>query len=62
MKVSVDFDACEENAVCMGVCPEVFDVQDDGLHVLQEEPSDDLREKVKEAERACPTQAITVQD
>jgi ferredoxin len=62
MKVSVDFDTCDENAVCMGICPEVFDVQDDGLHVLQEEPGDDLREKVKDAERSCPTQAITVQD
>jgi ferredoxin len=62
MKVVVDFDLCEENAVCMGLCSQVFDVQDDGLHVLQDEPPDELRTKVEEAEQSCPTQAITIED
>ena len=63
MKVSVDFDTCEGNAVCMSICPEVFEVRDDGfLYLLQEEPGEELRDKLKGAERSCPTQAITVQD
>jgi ferredoxin len=62
MKVSVDFDLCDLNAVCMGICPEVFDVQGNELHVLQEEPGEELRESVKDAEDACPTLAITVSD
>jgi ferredoxin len=62
MKVVVDFDLCEENAVCMGLCPQVFDVQDDGLHVLQDEPPEELRAQVQEAEQSCPTQAITIED
>ncbi len=61
MKVVVDLNTCEENAVCMGIVPEVFDVQDDGLHVLQDSPGEDLRDKVEDAARQCPVQAITVQ-
>jgi len=63
MRVVVDFDACRSNAVCMGVAPEVFEVRDDGyLYVLQEEPPEELRPKVEEAARLCPTQAIRVED
>ncbi|HZU48740.1 MAG TPA: ferredoxin [Mycobacterium sp.] len=63
MKVFVDFDTCDGNAVCMSICPEVFELGDDGyLHVLQEEPGEDLRDKLKGAEVSCPTQAITIQD
>jgi ferredoxin len=62
MKVVVDFDACQSNAVCQGVAPEVFEVRDDGfLYVLQENPDEALRAKVEEAARTCPTQAITIE-
>jgi ferredoxin len=62
MRVVVDFDLCESNAVCMTVAPEVFEVRDDDfLYVLQEEPSEDLRPKVEEAARRCPKQAIRVE-
>lgn len=62
MRVEVDFDLCEENAVCMGLAPTVFDLQEDGLHVLQEEPGEQLRGRVQDAERMCPVRAITVRD
>ncbi len=62
MKVVVNYDLCESNAVCMGIAPEVFEVRDDDLlYVLQEEPSEELRSKVEEAARRCPKQAITVE-
>ena len=62
-KVVVDFDKCESNALCMGVAPEVFEVRDDDfLYVLQEEPTESLRERCDEAARICPNQAITIQD
>ena len=61
MKVVVDFDSCESNAVCEGLAPEVFEVRDDGfLYVLQETPGDELRAKVEAAVRACPKQAISI--
>ena len=63
MRVVVDFDACESNAVCMAVAPEVFEVRDDDfLYVLQENPPEDLRAKVEEAVRRCPKQAIKLED
>jgi ferredoxin len=61
MKVSVNFDTCDGNGVCMSICHEVFDVRDDGLHLLQKEPSTELRDKLKGAEVSCPTQAITLE-
>jgi ferredoxin len=69
MKVKVDFDLCEANAVCMDVAPEVFKVDDDdNLHILVKGSGDDvsgeipaaLRDKVKEAVRLCPRQALSI--
>ncbi|ALE85557.1 MULTISPECIES: ferredoxin [unclassified Pseudonocardia] len=63
MKVIVDFDRCESNAVCMGVAPEVFEVRDDDyLYILDENPAEALRPKVEEAARSCPKAAITIED
>ena len=63
MKVVVDYDKCKSNSVCMGVAPEVFEVRDDGfLYLLTEEPPEDLRPKLEEAVRTCPTQAISLAD
>ena len=63
MKVVVDFDKCQSNALCMSAAPEVFEVRDDGfLYVLDEHPPESLRGKVEEAVRNCPTQAITVEE
>ena len=62
MRVVVDYDLCESNAVCMSVVPEVFEVRDDDfLYVLQDEPPEELRAKVEEAARRCPKQAITIE-
>jgi len=63
MRVIVDYDQCESNALCMAAAPEVFEVRDDDLlYVLQDEPSEELREKVMTAARLCPKLAITIED
>ncbi|WP_017626326.1 ferredoxin [Nocardiopsis chromatogenes] len=63
MKVKVDYDLCESNAVCMGILPEVFEVRDDdNLYILQEEPPEELRPKLDEAVRMCPKQALSLED
>lgn len=63
MRVVVDFDSCESNAVCMAIAPEVFEVRDDDfLYLLMEEPPEELRDKVEEAVRRCPKQAIRLED
>jgi len=62
MRVVVDFDLCESNAVCMGIAPEVFEVREDNfLYLLQEEPPEELRPKMEEAVRMCPTGAISIE-
>ncbi|MCU1455620.1 MAG: subB [Acidimicrobiales bacterium] len=63
MRVVVDYDLCESNAVCVGAAPEVFEVrEDDFLYVLQDEPDETLRAKVEDAVRRCPKQAIKIED
>jgi len=63
MKVVVDYELCEANAVCVGCCPEVFRVEDDDtLTILIENPPENLRGKVEEAVRLCPRQAISLEE
>jgi ferredoxin len=63
MRVVVDYDLCESNALCMGIVPEVFEVrEDDLLYVLKENPPEELRDKVIEAVRTCPKAAISIED
>lgn len=63
MRVVVDFERCEANALCMAAAPEVFEVgDDDELRVLDQQPPDSLRAKVEAAARACPRMAITIED
>jgi ferredoxin len=61
MKVTVDFDRCQSNALCMDAAPDIFEVRDDGyLYVLNDEPGADRIGAAQEAARLCPTQAITL--
>jgi len=63
MRVIVDFDQCESNALCMAQAPEVFEVgDDDQLRVLDETPGEALRAAVVAAARVCPKTAITIVD
>ena len=63
MKIKVDYDLCEANAICMQQAPEVFKVdEDDNLHILDESPGPELREKVENAVRLCPRQALSLED
>jgi ferredoxin len=63
MRVVVDFDLCESNALCMGILPEVFEVRDDDLlYVIDEHPPEALRDRVEQAVRTCPKNAISIED
>ena len=63
MKIVVDFDLCEANAVCMEIEPEIFQVDDnDELHVLIESPGEEYRKKLEEAVRLCPRQALSIEE
>ncbi|HXY62961.1 MAG TPA: ferredoxin [Mycobacterium sp.] len=60
-KIEVDWDLCESNGVCMGIIPEVFRLEDDDtLTVLQEDVTPENEERVRDAVRQCPRQAISI--
>ncbi len=56
-------DLCIGCGICETICPEVFELRDDGLaYVIDESPSDDLKEAVEEAVEACPSEAIELEE
>jgi ferredoxin len=58
-EVVVDRDECEANAVCEGLLPEVFQVdEEDTLHILQPHPPAELLDQVQEAVDMCPKRAL----
>ncbi|MFI5780143.1 ferredoxin [Nocardia sp. NPDC051570] len=59
MKLSVDFDQCEANGICVGIAPDVFELDDeDQLHLgLTEVPSDRV-DDVATAVAQCPKAAL----
>ena len=63
MKIVVDHGECEANAVCVGILPDVFEVDDDDeLHVHDEYPSEEILPKVREAVDSCPKRALSLKD
>ena len=65
MRVTVDRALCEANALCAGLVPEVFSVdEEDELTILTPngEVAPDLVDRVREAVRCCPRMALSLED
>ena len=63
MRVRVDRDLCEANAVCAGLVPEVFEVDaEDNLIILAEQVPGELAGQVRHAVRSCPKTALRLED
>ena len=61
MKIKVDFDLCESNALCEAIAPENFEVDDDDfLQILDDEVTDENRERIERAVASCPKSAISI--
>lgn len=61
MKVQVDFDLCESNAVCEALAPAVFEIDDDEyLQIKKEQIGDEDLAAVKRAVSGCPKTAISL--
>jgi ferredoxin len=61
MELRVDRDLCEANAVCCGLAPDVFELDDDELLVIhQPDPADADLERVRKAVERCPTNALEI--
>jgi ferredoxin len=63
MRPSVDHDLCIGCGNCAEICPEVFELREDGYSwVVQEAPDESLRDCVEDAEESCPVEAISIED
>jgi ferredoxin len=63
VKVEVDRDACEANAVCAGLVPEVFEVDDDErLNILVADVPPALADAVRHAVMSCPKAALRLEE
>ncbi len=63
MKVQVDSGICAGFGVCLGLCPEVFELHDDGYAVvLVAEVPPEHEDAVRTAVGQCPANAISISD
>ncbi|RDI66201.1 ferredoxin [Nocardia pseudobrasiliensis] len=62
MKLSVDFDQCEANGICVGIAPDVFELDDeDQLHLSVAEVPEDRLDDVRTAVAQCPKAALKLE-
>ncbi|HBB64554.1 hypothetical protein A3K02_00765 [candidate division WS6 bacterium RIFOXYD1_FULL_33_8] len=66
MKVSIDPTKCIACGSCVAVCPEVFEMKEDGTVDVKSEWKDkaipeELESKVQEAHDMCPATAIVIE-
>lgn len=57
MEVDIDRDGCIGCGVCAQICPDVFQIAEDGLSELIAKP-DGFEDQVKEAADSCPVEVI----
>jgi ferredoxin len=60
MELRVDRDLCEANAVCCGLAPAVFALDDDEQLVITQPFDDELLERVRKAVDRCPKNALAL--
>jgi len=58
MELRVDRDLCEANAVCCGLAPDVFELDDDEQLVITQPFPPDRLERVQKAVERCPKNAL----
>jgi ferredoxin len=63
MKAVVDKDLCAACGICAEICPEVFEIGEDGIAIAKapEVPAG-VEDSCKDAAGQCPAEAIKVED
>ena len=63
MRARVIEEECIGDGCCADICPEVFEMRDDGLaYVIANPVPKDAKEKAKQACGECPTEAIVLEE
>jgi ferredoxin len=62
-KIVVDYDSCEANAVCVGIIPEVFYLDDDdNLWLHSDDVTPENEGRLRQAVASCPKAALKIVD
>ncbi len=60
-KVQVNWDLCESNAICVGLVPTMFELDDDDyLQIEDPTVTDENRAAVERAVASCPRAALSI--
>ena len=63
MKVRVDPALCNGCGPCVDICPEIFELDQDGIAVVKiDHIPADLEEACQEAADSCPTETIVIEE
>jgi len=63
VRVEVDRDRCEGNAVCLGIAPDLFDLDDEDYAVVKLDPVPaDQEQLAEQAIAECPRAALNRRD
>ena len=61
-QVAVDYDLCEANGICVGIAPEVFDLDDDdNLTLLRTDVTTESESRLNQAVDSCPRNALRIE-
>jgi ferredoxin len=62
MRVAVDKDTCTGCGVCVDMCPDVFEMEEEVARAKVSDVPSEFEDVVKEAADACPSESIQLED
>ncbi len=63
MKVRVDSELCVATGSCESICPQIFELGDDGIAVVKtQEVPPEAEDDCREAASLCPVEAIILEE
>jgi len=63
LRAAVDRTACCGYALCVEICPDMYELGDDNVvHIIQATIPDELMERVRRAVELCPQSALSIEE
>lgn len=60
MKVKIDQDICTGDAICVDLCPDVFEMDGDVAKVIVDEVPEEFEDACRDAAESCPEGCIEI--